>query len=63
MTYIHQLEDWPKFRWSREDLEGRLGAVRHLQGRLIGRMAALGSAAAARPGLMFDFLSPIISIG
>jgi Fic family protein len=42
ITYIHQLEDWPKFRWNREDLEGRLGAVRHLQGRLIGRMAALG---------------------
>jgi Fic family protein len=42
ITYIHQLEDWPKFRWNREDLEGRLGAVRHLQGRLIGSMAALG---------------------
>jgi Fic family protein len=42
ITYIHQLEDWPKFRWSRVDLEGRLGLVRHLQGRLIARMEALG---------------------
>jgi Fic family protein len=42
ITSIHQLEDWPKFRWNREDLEGRLGAVRHLQGRLIARMEALG---------------------
>src|SRR5450631_3528843 len=42
ITYIHQLEDWPKFRWSREDLEGRLGGVRHFQGRLIARMEALG---------------------
>jgi len=42
ITYIHQLEDWPKLRWSREELEGRLGAFRHLQGRLIARMEALG---------------------
>lgn len=44
MTYIHELEEWPKFRWKQESLEGRLGAVRHLQGRLIGRMEHLGFA-------------------
>lgn len=41
-TYIHQLKDWPKFRWDQESLTGRLGAIRHLQGRLIGRMEGLG---------------------
>ena len=40
--YIHELKDWPVFRWSEEALTGRLAAVRHRQGRLIGRMEALG---------------------
>jgi Fic family protein len=42
MTYIHQLEQWPKFRWDQESVAGRLGAVRHLQGHLLGRMEHLG---------------------
>lgn len=42
MAYIYQREQWPKFRWDPERLAGRLGAVRHLQGRLIGRMERLG---------------------
>jgi Fic family protein len=42
MTYIHEHEDWPRFRWSAEAITGRLAAVRHRQGRLIGRMEALG---------------------
>jgi len=41
-TYIHQLEDWPKFRWNDEKLAAKLAAVRHHQGRLIGRMEGLG---------------------
>src|SRR5713101_8707414 len=41
-TYIHELRDWPKFRWSQERLVERLAAVRHRQGRLIGRMEGLG---------------------
>jgi Fic family protein len=41
-TYIRELKDWPAFRWSDEALSGRLAAVRHRQGRLIGRMEALG---------------------
>lgn len=40
--YIHELKGWPKFRWDKERVAGRLAAVRHRQGRLIGRMEALG---------------------
>jgi Fic family protein len=40
--YIHELPDWPKFRWDQNRLADRLAAVRHRQGRLIGRMEALG---------------------
>src|SRR5260370_1694634 len=40
--YIHTKEDWPRFRWNRESLSGRLASVRHEQGRLLGRMEALG---------------------
>ena len=42
MTYIHELPDWPKFSWSHETLAAPLAAVRHKQGRLIGRMEGLG---------------------
>jgi Fic family protein len=41
-TYIHERADWPKFRWSGRQLAERLAAVRHHQGRLIGRMESLG---------------------
>lgn len=41
-TYIHQLKAWPTFRWDTTLLASRLAAVRHAQGRLIGRMEALG---------------------
>jgi Fic family protein len=40
--YIHELGAWPKFHWSDEVLAAKLAAVRHHQGRLIGRMEALG---------------------
>jgi Fic family protein len=42
MSYIHEESDWPRFRWSDEKLATLLAAVRHKQGRLIGRMEALG---------------------
>ena len=42
MTYIHELRDWPHFRWTDQAIATRLAAVRHRQGRLIGRMEALG---------------------
>ena len=42
MTYIYQQDDWPDFRWHGTLLAERLAAVRHRQGRLIGRMETLG---------------------
>lgn len=40
--YIHELQDWPRFHWNRERLAEPLADTRHRQGRLIGRMEALG---------------------
>jgi Fic family protein len=40
--YIHELPDWPRFRWNTERLAELLASVRHQQGRLTGRMEALG---------------------
>src|SRR2546425_2139538 len=40
--YIYDQADWPQLRWNRESLAERLAAVRHEQGRLMGRMEALG---------------------
>jgi Fic family protein len=42
MPYLHELPAWPVFRWDHERLEQPLAAVRHRQGRLIGRMEVLG---------------------
>jgi len=41
-TYIHQLAGWPRFEWNSQDFAEQLAAVRHRQGRLLGRMEALG---------------------
>src|SRR5919106_1960715 len=41
-TYIHELSDWPKFRWDDRRLATALATARHIQGRLIGQMEALG---------------------
>jgi Fic family protein len=41
-TYIHELPDWPAFRWDEGRLTTPLAAARHLQGRLLGQMEALG---------------------
>ena len=40
--YIHELPDWPQFRWDAAALSGKLAEVRHKQGRLLGRMEGLG---------------------
>jgi Fic family protein len=40
--YIHELPNWPKFQWDQKALAAPLAAVRHRQGRLVGRMEALG---------------------
>jgi Fic family protein len=42
MLYIHQRPFWPNLRWDPARLTDTLGAVRHRQGRLIGRMEQLG---------------------
>ncbi len=42
MTYLHERDDWPSFRWQDQTLAASLAHVRHRQGRLIGRMEALG---------------------
>ena len=40
--YIHELEDWPHFKWDYAKLTQKLAAVRNRQGRLSGRMEELG---------------------
>jgi Fic family protein len=42
MTYIHEQTNWPNFTWDGETLAALLAAVRHKQGRLLGRMETLG---------------------
>ncbi|MFH1262771.1 MAG: Fic family protein [Pseudomonadota bacterium] len=42
MRYIHERPDWPEFRWDPDVLAAKLSQVRHRQGRLLGRMEALG---------------------
>jgi len=41
-AYIHERAGWPNLTWDGEALVGPLAAVRHKQGRLLGRMEALG---------------------
>ncbi len=42
MPYIYEREGWPNLVWNRERLLDPLAAVRHRQGRLVGRMEGLG---------------------
>jgi len=42
MKYIHQSDIWPKLIWDHKKIASTLGTVRNRQGRLIGRMEALG---------------------
>ena len=42
MTYIHELPEWPDFTWDTRALAGALAAVRHKQGKHLGKMEALG---------------------
>lgn len=42
MTYIHEKQDWPSFVWDARAVAPVLAAVRYRQGRLLGRMEALG---------------------
>lgn len=40
--YIYNHPNWPQFHWDRERLSEHLSVVHHEQGRLLGRMDALG---------------------
>ncbi len=40
--YIHERENWTNFIWDSYKLSPVLSSVRHLQGRLLGRMESLG---------------------
>lgn len=42
MIYIHELDQWPNFTWDAVKVASQLGEVRHSQGKLSGRMEALG---------------------
>jgi Fic family protein len=42
MKYIYQYSDWPQFHWDNEKILSLLGEVRHLQGKLVGKMETLG---------------------
>jgi len=42
MTYIYELPEWPEFTWNAQALAKVLSAVRHKQGRHLGKMEALG---------------------
>jgi Fic family protein len=56
-TYIHQKEDWPNFYWKQESILELLSKVRNRQGRIMGRMEALGfngQAAAVIKNLTID---------
>lgn len=51
MAYIHEQPDWPRLTWDNSVLTGLLASVRHRQGRLLGRMEALGFDLRAQAGL------------
>ncbi|HAG15378.1 MAG TPA: DUF4172 domain-containing protein [Bacteroidales bacterium] len=40
--YIYQYDQWPEFTWDDKAINVILGKVRHLQGKIIGQMGALG---------------------
>lgn len=42
MAYIHEIPEWPHFRWNLAHLAPRLAEVRYRQGRLIGRLKSFG---------------------
>jgi len=42
VTFIHERPGWPELSWDGEALATTLAGVRHKQGRLLGRMEAIG---------------------
>ena len=49
--YIHEHSNWPGFAWDEGALSALLGEVRMLQGRVLGKMEALGFKARQEAGL------------
>lgn len=42
MRYIHELPDWPEFRWKADELAGELAESAFRLGRFLGRLAGIG---------------------
>ena len=42
MSWIYETSDWPDFSWDGRALSAKLADIRHRQGRLLGKMEALG---------------------
>jgi Fic family protein len=42
MEFVHKRPGWPNFRWSNEALAQELAAVRHRQGRHLGKVEGMG---------------------
>lgn len=40
--YIYEYSNWPNFTWNEKEIQVLLGNVRHLQGKLIGKISTLG---------------------
>ena len=40
--YIYEYDQWPEFTWDDKQISVILGKVRHLQGKILGQMGALG---------------------
>lgn len=57
--YLHEIEGWTNFVWNNEKLSPILAAVRHLQGRLLGRMESLGFELIERATLESLFLEVV----
>jgi Fic family protein len=51
MPYLHELANWPYFTWDAHALSPSLAAVRHKQGRHLGKMLSLGFELQAEAGL------------
>jgi Fic family protein len=49
--YIHQLPHWPRFTWKGESIGSLLTGIRNRQGRLLGRMEAMGFSLQAEANL------------
>jgi Fic family protein len=49
--YIHEYKEWPKFTWNSENLANLLADIRYRQGKMLGKMEALGFSIRAEAAL------------